>query len=180
MIWLGRILAVLFLAWAFGFLWFVLSVPGPAAVRFETDAVVVPTGAGGRIQRGLAVLDAGLANRMLVTGVDPEVKPGEFAAQFNVSSRQLRCCITLGQKAMDTRGNAAETADWLEEYDYSTIRLVTSDWHMRRATRELQRTLPPGMTIYQDAVTTPVQLDTLFLEYHKYLAVLAGGLLGRA
>ena len=76
-----RILALLLVAWAFGFLWFAMSLPQPAG-RDKTDAIVVPTGSGGRIQRGLAMLQAGTAERMLVTGVDANVKPREFAAVF--------------------------------------------------------------------------------------------------
>jgi len=176
--WLARLFSLLVLAWAFGFLWFVLAEPGPAG-EGASDAVVVPTGAGGRIQRGLAVLEAGQAGRMLVSGVDPEVRPGEFAAEYRVGEEQMRCCITLDQQAVDTHGNARETAAWMAENRFTTLRLVTSDWHMRRASLELRRALPPEVTMVEDAVPTPTRLDTLFLEYHKFLAVLVGPLLGR-
>lgn len=65
-----RILAAGFLLWIFGFIWFANFLPGPAGAQ-RTDAVVVPTGSGGRIMRGLQVLRAGHAKKMLVTGVDP-------------------------------------------------------------------------------------------------------------
>ena len=68
------------------------AAPGPAG-EIETDAVIVTTGAAGRIQRGIEVLDEGLAEKMLVSGVDPEVTPTEFATEFGVSRRQMRCCI---------------------------------------------------------------------------------------
>ncbi|MDD3797975.1 MAG: YdcF family protein, partial [Novosphingobium sp.] len=100
-----RFLAALFLVWAYGFLWFAVALPQPAGRdALATDAVVVPTGSGGRIGRGLEVLRAGKAKKMLVTGVDPEVKPREFAAEYKVESRLMRCCITLGSDAVDTRG----------------------------------------------------------------------------
>ena len=54
-----RIVATLFLVWTFGFGWFVATTPGPVG-DVATDAVIVPTGAAGRIQRGLEVLDKGL------------------------------------------------------------------------------------------------------------------------
>jgi uncharacterized SAM-binding protein YcdF (DUF218 family) len=170
-----RVLAFLFLGWVIGFLWFVLAMPGPAANQ-ATDAVIVPTGGPGRIARGLEVLDQGLAKKMLVSGVDPEVKPGEFAAQFGVASDRMECCVTLGFAAVDTRSNAAETAKWVAQNEVRSLRLVTTDWHMRRTASELDRTLSDHVTVIRDAVPSQPDFGTLFLEYHKLLASRAAGL----
>ena len=164
-----RVFAAFFLLWAFGFLWFAFALPGPAGSE-KTDAVVVPTGSGGRIARGLKVLRAGHAERLLVTGVDPEVKPGEFAAEYKVERRLMHCCITLGSDAVDTRGNAQETAQWVAAHKVRSIRLVTADWHMRRAAAELAQELPAGVTVLRDAVPSQLSLRITFLEYNKLLA----------
>ncbi len=170
-----RVLSLLFLAWAIGFLWFVVALPQPSE-GVTTDAVIVPTGGPGRIARGLAVLDRGLAERMLVSGVDPEVRPQEFAAQFGVSPRTMACCVTLGFSAVDTRTNAAETAKWVAQNEVRSLRLVTTDWHMRRAAGELDRMLPDHVTVIRDAVPSQPNLRTLFVEYHKLIASRAAGL----
>jgi uncharacterized SAM-binding protein YcdF (DUF218 family) len=164
-----RILALLVIAWVLGFLWFAIALPQPAGAE-KTDAIVVPTGSGGRIPRGLALLREGVAKRMLVTGVDAEVKPGEFAVEYDAPARLMQCCVTLGFAALDTRGNARETAVWMAEHDVRSIRLVTADWHMRRAARELEVILPEGTTVLRDAVRTEPSLWTLLLEYHKLIA----------
>ena len=164
-----RILALLLIAWVLGFLWFAVALPRPAGME-KTDAVVVPTGSGGRIPRGLELLREGAAARMLVTGVDANVRPGEFAAEYDAPARLMECCVTLGFAALDTRGNARETAEWVAEHRVRSIRLVTADWHMRRAARELEATLPEGTTVLRDAVRTEPSLATLLLEYHKLLA----------
>ena len=171
-----RALSLLFLVWAIGFLWFVVALPQPVTQAVKTDAVIVPTGGPGRIARGLAVLNSGEAKRMLVSGVDPEVRPQEFAAQFGVSPRQMACCISLGFTAVDTRSNAAETAKWVAQNEIRSLRLVTTDWHMRRAAGELDRTLPGFVTVIRDAVPSQPSLKTLFLEYHKLIASRAAGL----
>lgn len=164
-----RFIAMLFLIWALGFMLFAATLPQPAG-KVKTDAVVVLTGGAGRIPHGLEVLEDGLAEQLLVTGVDPEVTPDEFAAEYGVRHRQMRCCVTLGFTARDTRGNASETAEWLEGRDITTLRLVTTDWHMRRAATELARTLPAHITVIRDAVPSGIKLGTLFLEYNKLLA----------
>ena len=173
---LRRIFSLLFLAWAIGFLWFVVALPRPADEAVRTDAVIVPTGGAGRIARGLEVLDKGLAEKLLVSGVDPEVKPGEFAAEFGVSDEEMACCVTLGHDAVDTRSNAAEIAKWVAQNEVRSLRLVTTDWHMRRTAGELDRALPDNVTVIRDAVPSQPQFATLFLEYHKLLASRAAGL----
>jgi uncharacterized SAM-binding protein YcdF (DUF218 family) len=172
-----RILAVAGLAWAGGFILFAVLLPRPADAQ-QTDAIVVLTGAPGRIPRGLAMLQAGRAQRMLISGVDRSVKPAELAAAQNAPLALFACCVDLGREAVDTRSNGAETARWLAARGYKSVRLVTSDWHMRRARFELERSLGPGVTIVADAVTGEASLPNLLLEYHKFLArrvaVLAG------
>jgi uncharacterized SAM-binding protein YcdF (DUF218 family) len=171
-----RALSLLFLIWIIGFLWFVVALPRPVTEAVTTDAVIVPTGGAGRIARGLAVLDKGLAARMLVSGVDPEVRPREFAAEFGVAPERMECCVTLGFAAVDTRSNAAETAKWVAQNEVRSLRLVTTDWHMRRAAGELDRTLPDSVEVVRDAVPSQPDLRTLFLEYHKLIASRAAGL----
>lgn len=164
-----RFIAAIAIIWFIGFAWFTIALPGPYHGG-TSQAVIVPTGAAGRIEHVLEVLANGEAREMLVTGVDREVKPAEFAAQFDVSMEVMDCCVTLGFKAVDTRGNAAETAEWIEERGITGLRLVTTDWHMRRARNELEHSIPDGVTIIGDAVESEPSLRILFLEYHKYMA----------
>ncbi|MDG6079299.1 YdcF family protein [Erythrobacter litoralis] len=135
-----------------------------------TDAVIVLTGGPGRIQRGLEVLDEGLAKEMFVSGVDREVKSQEFAAQFDVDARTMECCVQLGYLAVDTRSNAGETAQWMKDHGFTSARVVTTDWHMARAFSEVAEAMPPGIRLVQDAVPSHPELATLFLEYNKLLA----------
>lgn len=166
---IARAFAFAALIYALGFLWFAAALP-QAADDTRTDAIVVPTGGPGRIARGLDVLSAGQAKAMLVTGVDPEVRPAEFAAEHQVTARTMRCCVTLGFDAVDTRSNAAETASWMRRHRYSSLRLVTTDWHMRRAAGELQASLPEDISVLRDAVASRPRLRVLFLEYNKLIA----------
>jgi len=160
---------LLLLAWMLGFIWFAMALPQPAGAE-KTDGVVVVTGGEGRITRALTVLRAGQARQMLVSGVDREVKPGEFAVAWKVEKRLMACCITLGFEAVDTRSNGAEAAAWIAAKNLRSVRLVTTDWHMRRAAFELRRVLPPGVTVVEDAVRSKPTFRTLGIEYHKLLA----------
>ncbi|MFT4026251.1 MAG: YdcF family protein [Novosphingobium sp.] len=166
---LRRISSLALIVWALGFVWFAIALPLPAGSR-KTDVVVVPTGGEGRIDRGLAVLRAGWAGKMLVSGVSREVKPNEFAAHYRVEPGVMACCVTLGFESVDTRSNAVEIAGWLTATKAKSVRLVTTDWHIRRAVFELRRIVPEDIDIVEDAVVSNPSFWILFLEYHKLLA----------
>ncbi|WP_336985593.1 YdcF family protein [Altererythrobacter aquiaggeris] len=163
-----RLIAFPLVVWVLGYIWFVVALPTPLGNE-TTDAIVVPTGGQGRIARGLDLVENKVAPVLLVTGVDPEVKPGEFAAEYDVSMQRMDCCVTLGFAAVDTHTNALEAAAWLNSKDAKTVRIVTSDWHMRRAAGEFGDALPEGVTMIEDAVQTEPSFKTLFLEYNKYI-----------
>ena len=163
-----RLLALLLLAWALGFIAFAVFLPRPAEDT-HADGVIVLTGGDGRIQRGLDTLHRGLARQLLVSGVDSEVTAGQFAALYKIDAATMRCCIVLGYDSVDTRSNATESIQWIASHHFTTVRLVTSDWHMRRAAFELSRRAPRGVTIIEDAVPTRPSLRILFTEYCKWL-----------
>jgi uncharacterized SAM-binding protein YcdF (DUF218 family) len=187
---LRRLLSLIVLCWVLGFIVFAVSLPRPvdgplgkigtgrsgAGNAARGTAVIVLTGAEGRIARGLEVLRRGWAGQMLVSGVDPEVQPGEFASDYHVDQRLMQCCITLGSESVDTRSNAQEALKWVQDRHITSVRLVTSDWHMRRAAWELQRVLPAQVPVIEDAVPTRPSLNTLFVEYCKLLAQRIAGL----
>ncbi len=172
-----RLLAVSMLGWMLGFIWFAVLLPQPLDSR-PTDAIVVLTGGAGRIDRGIALLETKTAKRMLISGVDRSVRPGELAAEYDTPEALFACCITLGREAIDTRSNAIETARWLERRDYKTVRLITTDWHMRRAALELRQALPERVAIVYDAVPSRPSLTILVREYNKYLLRRGAALLG--
>jgi uncharacterized SAM-binding protein YcdF (DUF218 family) len=172
-----RAVSLVLLVWALGFAVFALFLPQPAGAG-TSDAVVVLTGGEGRIARGLEALDRGWARRLLVAGVDREVRAGEFAAEYDVAARRMACCLTLDRASVDTRSNAREAARWIAAHKVRSVRLVTSDWHMRRAGWELVRAVPPGTRIVLDAVRSRPSLRILVVEYHKLLARRIGGTLG--
>lgn len=166
---LRRLSSLALIVWALGFVWFAIALPLPAGSE-KTDVVVVPTGGEGRIDRGLAVLRSGWARKMLVSGVSREVKPKEFAAHYKVEPAVMACCVTLGFQSVDTRSNAVEIAGWLKANQAKSVRLVTTDWHIRRTVFEMRRVVPDGTEIVEDAVASKPSFWILFLEYHKLIA----------
>lgn len=163
-----RAVAIVALFYLLGFAGFSVSLGRPLDARV-TDAIVVPTGGPERIPRGLAVLQAGQAKRMLISGTAPGVTERDLRRQYRVAAHWFACCVDLGHEAVDTRSNADETARWVRSHGYKSVRLVTADWHMPRARLELVNALGSDAEVVGDGVRTNPAFVMLVREYNKYL-----------
>ena len=162
---------------------FALTLPQPReTLPAATDGLVVPTGGQARIQEGLILLHNNLAKRMLITGVGRAVSKPVLAEQLNLPAEQLatfRCCVDIEKIAMDTRGNAIAARNWAEANQFSTIRLVTANYHLPRAYLEFNRLLPQYTVKSWPVIPPDLQLARWYLhwpsirllskEYVKYL-----------
>ena len=167
---IARAVSLLLLLYALGFMVFAFTLGKPAAANApKTDAVVVLTGGSGRLQHGVAVLRDGKAKRLLVAGADPSVTKADIARLLGVGGKTVRCCLDLGSESVDTRSNAEEARRWLKKNRFDSLRLITSDWHMRRARYEFHKVLGDDFDMVIDAVRTEPSFLTLFGEYNKYV-----------
>lgn len=171
--------------WCVGILWFLLQIPAdsPSTAR-KVDAIVVLTGGEKRLEHGLRLLQKGVGNQMLVSGVNPNVSAQEIFAAISPEKvniyRKHKKRITLGKEAMNTLGNAQETAKWVEKHHIKSLRLVTAGYHMPRSLLELRRALPDTTIIPDPVFPTPfpgkdwqqhlMTLRFIITEYHKFLA----------
>ncbi|PWC56809.1 YdcF family protein [Azospirillum sp. TSO22-1] len=188
---LGRLAVVALLlaaAWAGGLVWFAGTIPRepPGAAALDslehTDAIVVLTGGSGRLSTGLDLLKAGLAKKLFVSGVYSSVDVKELLNLSQLSPDKVECCIVLGYAAADTVGNAFETADWMEEQGYASLRLVTANYHMRRSLLEFAMAAPRTAVVPHAVAPANVHLaewwrwpgtaSLLATEYNKYLVAL--------
>ena len=167
---IARVGSLLVLLYALGFVLFAFTLGKPApATALPTDAAVVVTGGYGRIEHAIEVLHDRKAKRLLVAGADPSVTKADIARRVAGSRRLLQCCVDLGSESVDTRSNAEEAGRWMAKKRFRSVRLITSDWHMRRATYEFEKVLGPQFPIVSDAVRSEPSFVGLFAEYNKYV-----------
>jgi len=167
---ISRLASLVLLFYALGFILFAFTLgkPAPASAN-ATDAAVVLTGGSGRIEHAVDVVRTGRAKRLLIAGADPSVTKRDLARRIPGSANLLKCCVDLGSESVDTRSNAEEANRWLAKQHFHSLRLITSDWHMRRARYEFEKVLGPKYTLVTDAVRSEPSFVTLFGEYNKYL-----------
>jgi uncharacterized SAM-binding protein YcdF (DUF218 family) len=170
-------------AWLAGLIWFAEAIPGAVSDNDTvTDAVVVLTGAAGRLRVGVDVLDHKKAQKLFVSGVYRGVDVQQIVRLLRRRKSELDCCMVLGHTADDTRGNAEETARWMAAEKFTSLRLVTSNYHIRRSILEFRRAMP-GIRIVAHPTFVPQfkaqgwwnwpgTLQLVVIEYTKYLVAL--------
>lgn len=167
---IARVLAFAAILYGLGFALFAVTLGTPAdASTPKVDAIVAITGGKGRIEQGVTLLAEGRGKRLLIAGADPSVRKADLVDRLGAPRKLFECCIDLGSESVDTRSNAEEAKRWLDRRRYNSVRLVTSDWHMRRARYEFNRQLDSDIELIPDAVRTEPNFMTLFAEYNKYV-----------
>lgn len=166
--------------WLAGLGWFVKQIPTqPTDPVPSADAIVALTGGDMRVERGLSLLAQGKGKVLFVSGVGTGVTADQLLHSVRIHFT-TKPNIVLGKEAVNTIGNAQETANWIRGTSYKSIVLVTSSYHMPRSISEFHE-LMPGIHITPAPVFTndfdlahwathQESRELLLSEYHKYLA----------
>lgn len=180
--WLALIaLLILTALWTYGLARFVEDLPRTAtaatAATEPPDAIVVLTGGSRRLDEGVALLEAGAAPVLFVSGVDERVDGRGIRSLLDdgdtrLPDRLIDCCLVLGYGATDTIGNARETQIWMQVGNRQSILLVTSNYHLPRAMLEFTHAMPEARIVPHPVIPQDVRLDAWY-RYPGTLALLA-------
>ena len=152
--------------------------------RFDTefgrtaDGVVALTGGPDRISDALSILEERRAKRLLITGVGEKTPVSELVRKTG-HAELFACCVDIDRKALNTVGNAVETAVWTERNGYRSLLVVTSNYHMPRSLVELRRHLKGVEFVPHPVIAESIRADSwwsdpglarlLFGEYLKFV-----------
>lgn len=180
--------AILAIIYFGGFLLFVNMIERTTPPLNPADGIVVLTGGPLRLEAAAALLEMKQGKRLLITGVAPSTTKTELKRLAHGGPR-FDCCADLGFSATSTHGNAKETAQWVRKNDYSSLIIVTTNYHMPRSLNEFSAAMPhvdfepwPVATQGMDITRwwrNPRTFLVLQGEYLKYLVSMARSLVGR-
>lgn len=181
---LAGVMAILLLlvvgAWGYGLARFAEAIPETVSDGdTTTDAIVVLTGGSERLSTGLQLLADDKAGKVFVSGVHESVDIAELLKTVGNSPEDLEARVETGHGAQDTAGNAVETAAWMRDHGYHSLRLVTASYHMPRSLFEFRFALPDATVVPHPVFPDHVKQERWWLwpgttaliigEYHKFL-----------
>jgi uncharacterized SAM-binding protein YcdF (DUF218 family) len=184
---LALLCAAFLLVFAVGFAAFATHVARLQAPQSasQADAIIVLTGGEKRLDAALDLLKAGKGKRLLISGVHPSARTSDLQRATGSEKSLFSCCVDLDHAALDTIGNAEESAKWVREHKWKSVIVVTNNYHMPRSLLELRREMGDVELLPYPVVNTRLDgggwmtnqnaLRVLFPEYVKYLAAFIRG-----
>lgn len=134
-------LKFLILIWVALFITFVAHIPQQTSNSETTDAIVVFTGSKGRIREATKLYEQKLAPLLHVSGVGCNVV-SDVDELTHKAKFDAKCGRVDMDSAKNTKQNAIKTAEWIQNKNIKSIRLVTASYHMPRSILEMSELLP--------------------------------------
>jgi uncharacterized SAM-binding protein YcdF (DUF218 family) len=138
----------------------------------RTDAVVVLAGGRGRVEEGVKLYREGQGRLLFLIGVDPLVKKGELYKGPGADR------VILENVSRNTLENAIYARDLITKHKVTSITLITSRYHMKRATLIFRNAVAKDVAIYPHPVDSRNlkedwwihggSFKLLFSEFYKY------------
>ncbi len=143
--------------------------------EIKTDAIVVLTGGRGRVEEGLRLYREHKSIWLFLIGVDPAVQKGDLIKSGDMHKDEG---VVMEKVSRNTLENAFYARDLILKKEIHSIRLITSRYHMKRATLIFRNLLPKDIAIYPYPVDTKNLKEKwwndggsfrlLFTEFYKY------------
>ena len=177
------LIIILGIIWVGGLFWFKsYIVEEQKVVSAKTDAIVILTGGTERLEEGLRLLRENYSENLFISGVGKKATIRELLIENGFTDEvveEVKKKVELGYEAENTLGNARETAKWMQENDYHSLRMVTSNYHMTRSMLEFRIAMPDVVIIPHAVTPENVKLDQwwkypgtrnlIITEYNKFL-----------
>lgn len=159
----------IFSMWVLGFAWFIYSVNSYKLNNNITNAIIVFAGQGQRVETAIALLNAGYAPILFITGIESADQLKNLMKEQNVKEQQV---IYAPNKFMTEEDYSKKAADFIMSYNLTSVRLVTSNYNMPIALKELNNAI--STTYNVNIIPNPVfvvsrQFKALFNSYNRYL-----------
>ncbi len=171
--------AIAVLVWFAGMIVFATNLSKQQGTPRIADGIVALTGGDKRLLEAMKLLAQGKGHRLLISGVNPDVSETAIRGLFDNSDQLFDCCVDLDRSAADTMGNAQQTAQWVLKNSYTSLIVVTANYHMPRSLLEFHQAMPEIKLIPYPIESDQIEISgwwyqpntarVLTSEYNKYL-----------
>ncbi len=142
----------------------------------QTDAIVVLAGGRGRVEEGIRLYREGKGNLLFLIGVSPAVRKIDLFQER--PGGRSGDHVFLEKVSRNTLENAIYARELILQHRVVSIKLITSRYHMKRATLLFRTMLPRDIAIFPYPVDSKNLKEQwwshggsfrlLFSEFYKY------------
>ena len=142
----------------------------------SADAIIVLTGGIGRVDEGVRLYREGKVRWLFFVGVDPSVRLSDLYSPGSGDPSAAR--VVLEKTSRNTLENAWYARHLIKDKDVKSVLLITSRYHMKRATILLRNALPKDVAIHPYPIDSTNLKEKwwnhrgsfrlLFGEFYKY------------
>jgi uncharacterized SAM-binding protein YcdF (DUF218 family) len=142
----------------------------------KADAIVVLAGGKGRVEEGVRLFKSSRATFLLFIGVDPSVRKSDLYRPNHGDPSAEN--VILEKASRNTLENSIFGRDVIVQSGAHTVLLITSRYHLKRASILFRNSLPKDVTIIPYPVDTVNLKESwwshggsfqlLFREFYKY------------
>jgi len=125
-----------------------LAVRNPGPPIRPADAIFVLTGGEGRIQEGFRAWSGGAARELYILGAERRVPIARIVPEASRFPAEALARVHVEGWSANTLENAFSAKSAVGEGKYSSVILVTSDYHIPRAHLAFRKVLPPDVSLF--------------------------------
>ena len=124
-----------------------LTLRNPGPPTRPADAIFVLTGGEGRIQEGFRAWSGGAARELYILGAGRTVPVARIVPEASRIPAEALARVHVEGWSVNTLENAFSAKSAVGEGKYSSVILVTSDYHIPRAYLAFRKVLPPDVSL---------------------------------
>ena len=124
-----------------------LALRNPGPPTRPADAIFVLTGGEGRIQEGFRAWSGGAARELYILGAGRTAPIGRIVPEASRLPAEALARVHVEGWSVNTLENAFSAKTAVGEGKYTSVILVTSDYHIPRAHLAFRKVLPPGVSL---------------------------------
>jgi len=124
-----------------------LTLRNPGPPTRPADAIFVLTGGEGRIQEGFRAWSAGAARELYILGAGRTVPATQIVPEGSRIPAEALARVHVEGWSVNTLENAFSAKTVVGEGKYSSVVLVTSDYHIPRAHLAFRKVLPKDVSL---------------------------------
>ncbi|XVN41116.1 MAG: YdcF family protein [Rickettsia endosymbiont of Argas persicus] len=159
---------IIFAIWLSGFIYYLYLINSYKPSSNSANAIVVFAGGGHKIETGIALLKAGYAPILFITGIETSEQLKNLLKENNILEQQV---IIAPNQIMSEEDYIKKVTDFILKYNLTSVLVVAYNYDMPSIVNNITKNVSYSNNLYIVPYPVPVKQNykMLIKHYNKYL-----------